>query len=48
MTFYINTIAKIVIIFDQSPVYLLLIVSHPTYIWGEGSLVKKRNVFQKN
>ena len=47
MTFHINTIAKIVTIFDQSPIYLLLIVSHPAYIWGKGlqaeNFVSKKN-----
>ena len=47
MTFHISTIAKIVIIFDQFPIYLLLIVSHPTYIWGEGSQVEN-SVWKRN
>ena len=47
MTFHISTIAKIVIIFDQFPIYLLLIVSHPTYIWGEGPQAEN-SVWKRN
>ena len=47
MTFHISTIAKIVIIFDQFPIYLLLIVSHPIYIWGEGPQAEN-SVWKRN